>query len=135
MTKILRDVSIQTFPSAWNSHPPMQTFLYLSRAKSISTKLISHRPQCIFKFILGRSVTAGLRINLVNKYKQDNLPFTNTYLILHHHFPQFSKNNFTFSSPCSLSTCDICRHAAQGRSNCTTLYVDQLANLYSVIRR
>ena len=56
--------------------------------------------------ILGRSFTAGLRINLVNKYKQDNLPFTNTYLVLHHHFPQFSKKQ----PACSLSTLDICRH-------------------------
>ena len=46
--------------------------------------------------ILGRSVTAGLRINLVNRYKQDNLPFTNTYLVLHHHFPQFSNKTIIF---------------------------------------
>ena len=75
----------------------------------------------MLKCILGRSFTAGLRINLVSKYKQGNLPFTNTYLVLHHHNPTvFEKNNYSFSPACSLSTRDICRHVAQDRSNCTT---------------
>ena len=79
--------------------------------------------------ILGRSFTAGLRINLVNKYKQDNLPFTNTYLVLNHHFPQFSKKQLYFSRACSLSTRDICRHVAQGRSNCTTYVIAEFIQM------